>query len=64
MLTLPSGKLLENYNTIELKMSLSSLVSIGKQNIHTCDIDEVKWAVRQPSRMAIREPKLTYLDKV
>lgn len=44
-------------------MSLLSLVS-SMEGINVATLDEVKWAVRAPSRYAMRSPKLTYLERV
>ena len=57
----PYGRHLENCSTIELKWSHSFLVSY----VHIILlIDEVKWGVRQPSRYAMSDLTLNYLDKV
>jgi hypothetical protein len=36
----------------------------GDFNLINLFLDEIKWQVRAPSRYAIREAKMTYLEKV
>jgi len=62
VLILPFGRHLEDFNTTELKWNLFSLVQTLLLIFRI--IDEFKWGVRAPSRFAMRELKLTYLDKV
>lgn len=59
-----SGRPLGNYSTIERKTNLSSQVSRSWLISNFKLIDDIKWAVRYPTRFAMRQPKLSYLEKV
>lgn len=63
MSTLPCGKLQGKSNTIELKCFPTSQVSPHRLIAYTYT-DEFKWGIRQPSRFAISELTLNYLDQV
>lgn len=63
MFTHQCGKLQGKFNTTELKCFPTSQVSPHRFIANT-NTDEFKWGIRQPSRFAISELTLNYLDQV
>jgi hypothetical protein len=64
MQSLSFGKHQGSYNTTKLKTNLSSLVFPSYSLTIIKFLDEIKYAIRRPTRYAISEPNKKYLDIV